>query len=137
MMMTAPTTGEPKTVARAAKLPAAARTIPAWSGTARRDRCTANNASPVPRAISGASGPRTTPSPIDASAARSTPGSSTGVVGGPVLRPSEGLWPPRPGSRATAKAMITPATASTGSGHHQGTVLNPARSAGPHRPILG
>jgi hypothetical protein len=126
MMMTAPITGEPKTVARAAKLPAAARTIPAWAGTARLDSRTANNASPVPRAISGDSGPSTRPSPIDANAARSTPGSSTGVVGGPVLRPSEGLWPPCPGSRAIAKAMITPATASTGTGHHHGTVLNPS-----------
>ncbi|MGO9194476.1 MAG: hypothetical protein ACLP8X_39305 [Streptosporangiaceae bacterium] len=40
--------------------------------------------------------------------------------------PSSGMWPPRPGRRTIATAVSTPATASTGSGHHQGTGCNPS-----------
>jgi hypothetical protein len=62
----------------AAKLPAAATTADACGATSRRMRRTAQTASPPPRAISGASGPRTTPSPRLARAASAMPGSSIG-----------------------------------------------------------
>ena len=70
--------GDPSSALIAAKLPAAATTAPTGWGTSRRARRTAQTARPPPRAISGASGPSTTPSPRLASAASRTPGSSTG-----------------------------------------------------------
>ena len=74
MMTTAPITGEPKIVEIAAKLPAAAINPTAWSGasllTTRIDRVPR----PAPSAISGASGPSTSPRPRVASAASITPG---------------------------------------------------------------
>ena len=97
MMITAPTMGEPKREDIAAKLAAAAIRATTWSGASLRAARTARIASPPASAISGASGPRTIPKPMEASEASRTPGSSIGWVGGPALRPSAGLWPPLPG----------------------------------------
>jgi hypothetical protein len=128
MMMIAPITGEPKTEAMAAKLPAAASTASIGSGASLLTSRTAKMARPAPIAISGPSGPRTRPSPSVASAARTTPGTSSGSVGFPVLMPASGSWPPWPGSRTMAKAVTRPAMASTGSGHHQGASWYPSAS---------
>ena len=78
--------------------------------------------------MSGASGPSTSPRPIVATAASTTPGSMFGSVV-PIWRPFAGMWPPPPGRRTMAKATGNPARKSTGSGHHHGTLLNP-RSPG-------
>ena len=56
----APSRGDPSSVLTAAKLPAAATTAVAWSGTSRLARRTANAARPAPSAISGP-GPSTAP----------------------------------------------------------------------------
>jgi hypothetical protein len=64
--------GDPSKALIAAKLLAAATTAPTCWGTSRRLRRTAQMASPAPSAISGASGPSTTPSPRLASAAART-----------------------------------------------------------------
>ena len=61
MSRNAPTIGEPSSVLIAAKLPAAPITTTAvWRGV-RLSRCIASTPSPLPIAISGASGPSTTP----------------------------------------------------------------------------
>ncbi len=93
----APRIGEPNRVLIAAKLPAAATAALVWSGASRFASCTAHTPSPAPRAISGASGPMTTPNARLARAAKKTPGSSIGVGAPPALNPSAGLWPPIPG----------------------------------------
>ena len=93
----APSRGDPSSVLTAAKLPAAATTAVAWSGTSRLARRTANAARPAPSAISGASGPSTAPRLRVASAAIAMPGSSIGDGTPPALNPSAGEWPPRPG----------------------------------------
>ena len=121
MIRTAPITGEPKIVETAAKLPAAAIRPSACSGASFFRSRMARIPRPIPSAISGASGPRTRPSPRVAVAASSTPGRSIGLVGPPpVLSPSAGTWPPCPGSRWIANAVTRPASASQGSGHHAG-----------------
>ena len=81
----------------AAKLPAAPITITAVSGASRLSRCTASTPSPLPIAISGASGPSTTPRLSVANDATAIPGSSIGSTGPPALNPSAGLCPPVPG----------------------------------------
>jgi hypothetical protein len=58
-------------------------------------------------------------------AASATPGSSIAVNTPPVLSPSAGMCPPRPGRYRIASATRIPATASTGSGHHVGGVEKP------------
>jgi hypothetical protein len=73
----------------------------------------------------GASGPSTTPRPIEARAASITPGSSTGWVK-PVASPAAGTWPPRPGRRTIASAVITPAIARSGADHHLGAASYPS-----------
>ena len=93
----APTNGEPRSVAIAAKLPAAPMTTVAWAGASRLTRCTARTPSPLPIAIKGASGPSTTPKLSVANAAATTPNSSIGGSGPPDLKPSEGSCPPVPG----------------------------------------
>ena len=75
MMITAPTTGDPKSEETAAKLPAAAIKVRACWGASFLASFMARNPRPPPMAISGASGPSTSPSPIVASAARRMPGS--------------------------------------------------------------
>ena len=104
----------------AAKLPVAATTAVAWAGTSRRASRSVQTANPAPSAISGASGPSTTPSPSDASAASTIPGSSAGFAGPLADRPCTGTWPPWPGSLVIAAATSTPVSARTGSGHHVG-----------------
>ena len=89
--------GEPSSVLMAAKLPAAAMTVAAMGGASREARWTASTPSPPPMAISGASGPRTTPSARVATEARMMPGRSTGGGAPPVLNPSAGSCPDVPG----------------------------------------
>ncbi len=82
----------------ALKLPAAAMTVAVCGGASRAARRTAQTPSPPPRAMSGASGPITTPRLRPARAARKMLGSSIGVGGAsPGVNPSAGDWPPRPG----------------------------------------
>ena len=126
IMMTAPRRGEPKIVEIAAMLPAAANTPTAWSGVSFLTSRTDAIARPMPRAMSGASGPRTTPRLRPASAASMTPGSSIGWVTPPPPRPFQGTCPPWPGRRTMARATNTPARASHGSGHQVGTVSKPS-----------
>ena len=115
--------GEPSSVLMAAKLPAEARTAVAWSGTSRRAARSASTTRPPPMAIRGASGPSTAPKIKVARAARMTPGNSAGVGARCVLKPSAGCAPPVPGRYLIARPVSTPPTASTGSGHHTGAVV--------------
>ena len=78
MSRKAPTRGEPKSVAMAAKLPAAPITKAAIGGASRLTRWTASTPSPLPMAIRGASGPSTTPRLRVANAAAMMPKSSMG-----------------------------------------------------------
>ncbi len=119
-MRTAAASGELKTNDTAAKLPDAATRVTTWLGAPARTRRIAITPRPAPRAISGASGPITTPNPIAAIPARRIPGSSSAAGGPPAARPYAGMWPPLPGSFEIASATKTPATASTGSGHQTG-----------------
>jgi len=74
----APTIGEPRSVLIAAKLPAAPITAIAIAGASRLTSRTVKTPRPLPIAISGASGPSTTPSESVAKDARTIPGSSIG-----------------------------------------------------------
>ena len=122
----APVRGEPSRVAMAAKLPAAATTVWVRAGASRLASRTAMTPSPPPRAISGASGPRTTPRLRVAKAASTMPGSSMGLAGPPpALNPSAGEWPPVPGRYRRVRATSTPATASGSRGHHSGSPWKP------------
>ena len=114
----------------AAKLPAAATTASVWGGVSRAARRTAHTPSPPPRAISGASGPMTTPRESPASAAKKMPGSSIGVgAPRPGENPSAGDSPPCPGTYRIVAPTSRPASARRGSGHHIGGPSNP-RSPG-------
>ena len=81
--------GDSKIIARAANVPAAAITAVNSSVASFLTRRMTKTPRPPPSAMSGASGPRTTPSPMPATAARRTLGSSIGWVT-PVLSPSAG-----------------------------------------------
>ena len=117
----AATSGDPKITEMAAKLPAAASTMSSCGGASFFARFTAKTASPLPIAISGASGPSTRPRPRVASAASAIPGTMFGVVL-PIWSPLAGTWPPLPGSFTIAKATGMPARTSTGMGHQLGIV---------------
>ena len=117
--ITAAMIGEPNRNETAAKVAEVASSVPSSGGASGRIARTMRNPRPPPSAIRGASGPTTSPSPIEAMAASNTPGRSTGWVG-EALRPSAGTCPPLPGRRAIAKAAITPAIASTGRYHQSG-----------------
>ena len=93
----APISGEPSSELIAAKLPVADIIAAAAGGASRVASFIASTPSPLPIAISGASGPSTAPNTSVASAANTTPGSSTGGSGAPVWKPSAGEWPPVPG----------------------------------------
>ena len=110
----------------AAKLPAEAITTAAMGGASFLTRWTASAPSPPPMAISGASGPRTTPRLRVAREARITPGSSAAVGAPPALNPSAGLWPAVPGRYWMVAPTRTPAMARSGSGHHAGVPLKPS-----------
>ena len=99
---TAATMGEPKITEIAAKLPAAAKTSSSCGGASFFASFTANTARPPPIAMSGASGPSTSPSPRVAKAASATPGTMFGSVL-PTCRPCAGTCPPPPGSRTIAE----------------------------------
>ena len=117
MRMIAPMTGEPKTVAIAANAALPANTAMAWSGVSFLTRRTARIARPLPKAMSGASGPSTRPRPRVASA-----GQQVCLAG----RKKKKKKKKKKKGRMIATAASTPATASTGSGHHQGTGCNPS-----------
>ena len=117
--------GEPNSVLMAAKLPAEAMTMAAVGGASLLASLTANMPSPPPMAMSGASGPRTTPRLRVASAATITPGSSIGVGAPPALNPSAGTWPPVPGRYLMVNPTSRPDRARRGSGHHTGVPAKP------------
>ena len=120
----APVMGDPSRVLMAAKLPAAPSTLTPCSGTGRRRAAlVASTARPLPRAISGISGPITVPKASDASAAQMTPGSWIGVGGGCTAKPGAGDAPPLPGRYRIASAASTAPITSIGSGHQAGAVL--------------
>ena len=121
--------GEPNSVLMAAKLPAAPITRLAWAGASRLASCTASTPRPPPIAISGASGPSTTPRLSVANAASAMPGRSIGCTMPPVFSPSAGEWPPVPGRYRSVAPTASPLSASSGSGHHRGRVSKP-RSPG-------
>ncbi len=124
---TAPISGLPKIAEMAAAAPAAPR-IAVLCGVAGAWAKSLNSrASPPPSAISGASGPRVAPSGRLSTAARTTPGSAADVAP-PACSPEAGMCPPAPGRRVTTSPTRTPATASSGSGHHQGGPLQPSAS---------
>ncbi len=77
---TAATIGEPKITEIAAKLPAAPRISSSWGGASRFASFTVKTATPPPIAMSGASGPSTSPSPRLANAASAMPGTMFGSV---------------------------------------------------------
>ncbi len=116
--------GELNTNDRAAKLPVAAITTRTCDGACLRASLIVATASPPPSAISGASGPITSPMPIDARPARTTPGTTFGCVGPPpIFSPSAAMCPPLPGRRTIANAVISPAIAKIGSDHQSGGPL--------------
>ena len=121
MIRKAPSSGEPSSVLMAAKLPADAMIVTAIGGASRLARRTVSAASPPPMAISGASGPRTAPSPSVARAASTMPGRSRPVAGpAPVLKPE--------GRRVARRAgQVT-----DGEGHEQSAEHQPG-----HRPPGG
>ncbi len=125
MSRNAPTIGEPSRVLMAAKLPADASTAFAWSGTGRLARRTARTASPPPSAISGISGPSTSPKHSVASAARTTPGNADGAGAPCTLKPPAGDAPPLPGRYLIARPASTPPASRTGSGHQRGVLTKP------------
>ena len=119
--MTAAMIGWLKIIDIAAKLPDAAMTACTSEGVSLRTERIATRPRPAPNAIKGASGPRTRPRPIVANPASAIPGNSVGSVGPPpTCRPFAGTWPPAPGKRTIAKAMITPAIPSTARYHQSG-----------------
>ena len=123
----APVRGDPSSVLMAAKLPAAATTAWTRAGASRLTSRTARTPSPPPRAISGASGPSTTPRLKVANAASTMPGSSIGDGGpSPALNPSAGEWPPLPGRYRMVRPTSTPASSSGRMGHHRGSASKPS-----------
>ena len=112
----APTSGEPSSVLIAAKLPATPITVDAISGASFLIRCTASTPSPLPIAISGASGPSTAPQHRVAKAAIAMPGSSIGRVV-PRLEALCGLVAAGAGQALDREGDERPPTASSGSGH--------------------
>ncbi len=74
MTRIAATMGDPKITEMAAKLPAAPTIIRSCAGESLRANFTQATATPDPSAISGASGPSTTPRPRLAKAASAIPG---------------------------------------------------------------
>ena len=75
----APSSGEPSSALIAAKLPAAAMTVATCGGESRLTSRTASTPRPAPIAISGASGPSTTPRLNVASAASVIAGQLLGL----------------------------------------------------------
>ncbi len=90
MRRNAPTIGEPSRVEIAAKLPATPTTTAAIGGAPFRSRWIARTPRPLPIAMSGASGPRTTPRLRVTNAATTIPGSSIGGTGPEFSKPSAG-----------------------------------------------
>ena len=76
--ITAAMIGEPNKNETAAKVPELASSVPSSGGASRRSDRMVRKPSPPPNAIKGASGPTTSPRPIEPIAASSTPGRSIG-----------------------------------------------------------
>ena len=93
----APRIGEPSNVLTAAKLPAAPMTTLACAGASFLTRWTTSTARPLPIAMSGASGPSTTPLDKVTNEAMTMPGSMSADGAPSDLNPSAGSWPPVPG----------------------------------------
>ena len=93
MSMKAPTNGEPNRVETAAKLPAAPMTMTACWGASFLSVRMASTPRPAPMAMSGASGPSTTPRAKVMEAATKMPGSSMGSVD-PKVGPGPACGPP-------------------------------------------
>ncbi|CAM5535957.1 hypothetical protein SBADM41S_02337 [Streptomyces badius] len=122
----APSSGDPSRALTAAKLPDAPTRDRASGDRSRLTWPAAQTASPPPRAIRGASGPSTAPTPSETSAASTTPGRCA-AGGAPVdTSPSAGRCPPPPGSRRTTSPTRSPATPSSGTGHHDGVASKPS-----------
>ena len=105
----APTMGEPKSVAMAAKLPATPITTTAIGGASRLNRCIARTPRPLPIAISGASGPNTAPRLSVAKAAATMPKSSTGAHRPAGLETLRGLVAARSGQVTNGQSDEQPA----------------------------
>src|SRR5512132_1058501 len=116
--------GPPNTVLMAANAPATTNSCPPEAPG--RSARVATSPAVRPRAVSGASGPRTSPNPNDTSAATSALTSWTGDNGASPIPATAGS-PPWPGSR-TATATSSPAMAGTASTYHHGGVVHPAPS---------
>ena len=116
--------GPPNTVLMAANAPATTNSCPPEAPG--RNARAATSPAVRPRAVSGASGPRTSPNPNEASAASSALRSWTGDSGASPIPATAGS-PPWPGSR-TATATSSPAKAGTASTYHQGGAVHPAPS---------
>lgn len=111
-MRTAATSGLPKTVAIAAADPATASKVKPCGEERSFDRPSASRTSPLPSAVSGDSGPSTTPRASPPSAARTTAGrKAAGVV--PPPSPFTGRCPPRPGKLMITSPTNKPAMTST------------------------
>jgi hypothetical protein len=108
----------------AANAPAMTRICPP-EATSRSARA-ATSPALRPRAVSGASGPKTNPSPREASAASRALTSWTGDSGSSAIPLTAGS-PPWPGSRR-ATATSSPAIAGTASTYQPGGVVHPALS---------
>ena len=121
----APSSGDPSSALIAAKLPAAATTVATCGGESRLTSRTARTPMPEPMAISGASGPRTTPRLSVAMAASITPSSCSGCTAPAGLKPSAGECPPFPGRYLMTGATSSPDNTNSGSGHQIGVPLKP------------
>ena len=93
----APASGDPSSVLMAAKLPAAPINITAWGAASFFRKWKAKMPSPLPMAISGASGPNTTPRLSVAKAAMMMPGKIDRTHGPGRLEPLGGLMSCGPG----------------------------------------
>ena len=94
----APASGDPPMrVLIAAKLAAAATINTPCFGASFLMKCIASTPSPLPIAISGASGPSTAPRLSVANEAMMMPGRSIGLTAPAALNPSAGSWPAVPG----------------------------------------
>ena len=116
--------GPPNTVLMAANAPATTSSCPPEAPC--RSARAATSPAVRPRAVSGASGPRTSPSPRVAIAASSALTSWTGDSGSSAIPLTAGS-PPWPGSRR-ATATSSPAMAGTASTYQPGGVVHPALS---------
>lgn len=82
---------------------------------------------PDPRATRGISGPTTAPSEMPTRAAMAIPGNVLADGAPPGWNPHTGFSPPALGRWRTDNPTMVPATASAGTGHHDGSPWNPSQ----------